>query len=82
MKIRATEVSVTPSNRGEIEIDFTEIDADEILEQIETDEICTFLPVKDFVNHHGVWDILIEMKIEQIKDFLIENGETKLTSNK
>ena len=80
MKIRATEASISPSNRGEIEVDISEIDTDEILNQIETDEICTFLPVKEFVQHHGVWDILIEMKIEEIKDFLIENGETELTS--
>ena len=80
MKIRATKASISPSNRGEIEVDISEIDTEEILNQIETDEICTFLPVKEFVQHHGVWDILIEMKIEEIKDFLIENGETELTS--
>lgn len=78
MKIRATEATISLSNRGEIEVDITEINTEEILEQIDNDEISAYLPIKDFTQYHAVWDILNEIKIEEIKDFLIESGETEL----
>lgn len=78
INFKAKKVSVEPQNAYETLVIIDGFDTKEVLEQFSNEEVLNTFGTDEICKHFDHSELLDEIKIETIKEYLRDNGETEL----